>query len=252
MFVITGGGSGIGRALAIELASKEKPVLIIGRRENLLQEVAQQSPLINYLSADISLSSGRQKLVDYLKTHDTIDGLIHSAGTIEPVAKIGEIDESAWRKSLETNIDSPLFLTQKLLPKLKNGRVLQIGSGAAYMPISGWTAYCCAKAALSMMVRCWKIENNLTIASVMPGIVATDMLAFGYSDPKKMSDEQYDFYRDLREKNLLLDVDTVASFLSWLLLQVPADEYTAKEWDIYDSSQHPKWLVPPNKVPQWM
>ncbi len=85
MFVITGGGSGIGRALAHELARRGKKVLIIGRRLLELQKTASFSSLINICCVDASTVVGRERINDALSNITQLAGLIHNAGVIEPI-----------------------------------------------------------------------------------------------------------------------------------------------------------------------
>lgn len=251
MFIITGGGSGIGRELALALVARNKKVLIVGRRKNFLEETAAHSPLISFLSLDISTATGRQNLVDYCNSLTSIAGLIHNAALIEPIIPLSEIQESDWQQMLMTNVHAPLFLSQKLLPKLQQGRVLHIGSGAAYWPVKGWGGYCVSKAALSMLTRCWQTEqSNVYFASVMPGIIDTEMQSI-IRQTKHMNEEKQAFFQSLKAKNHLLQPATVALFLTWLLLDVPPENYMAQEWDIYEKSHHVSWLQPPHVVPVW-
>lgn len=249
MFVITGGGSGLGRALALELVKRQQAVFIIGRQKETLRNTAEQSSLITYCCADVSLSSGRAQIVESLSQQPKILGLIHNAGIIDPIFSMAQVQEAAWRACMATNVEAPLFLTQALLPQLKHARVLHIGSGAAYFPIQGWAAYCTSKAALSMLTRCWQVEEPaLLMASVMPGIVDTAMQDTirhaHYMDPQKL-----DFFCQLKKAGGLLSPETVGTFLAWLLLDVSPEHYCAQEWDIYDTSHHPAWLRPPHVVP---
>lgn len=249
MFIITGGGSGIGRALAHTLAKRHKSVLIIGRRESALIETTKFSSLIDYICADVSLFEGRRQVLARLGKGQIIEGLIHNAGVIEPILPITAVDEAAWRQVMATNLEAPLFLSQLLFDRLKNGRVLHIGSGAAYFPVAGWSAYCTSKAALSMLTRCWQLESDdVAFASVMPGIIDTDMQA-QIRDASHMSAEKVDFFKRLHQEKQLLSSATVAEFLCWLLLDVDAAQYVSQEWDIYDQSHHPAWLVAPHSVP---
>ncbi|WP_019216369.1 SDR family NAD(P)-dependent oxidoreductase [Legionella tunisiensis] len=214
MFVITGGGSGIGQALAHALAVRQKQVLIVGRREQALVETAAFSPQISYLVADVSTDKGRQEIVAHIEQVQVtaLEGLIHNAGIIEPIMPVTTIDEASWQQVLATNLNAPLFLTQKLLAKLEQGRVLHIGSGAAYFPVTGWAAYCVSKAALAMLTRCLQLENpNLSFASVMPGIIDTDMQA-AIRDAQFMDEEKRDFFRVLKQEKRLLSTTTVADF----------------------------------------
>ncbi|OGV49727.1 MAG: sepiapterin reductase [Legionellales bacterium RIFCSPHIGHO2_12_FULL_42_9] len=252
MFVITGGGSGIGRALAHELATRDNQVLVVGRRQEALAETAVFSPLITVCCADVSTAHGRKIIMDALKPHQILQGLIHNAGVIEPITPIAEIAESDWEQAMATNLNAPLFLTQSLLSKLNTqGRVLHIGSGAAHFPVSAWAPYCVSKAGLSMLTRCWQLEfghEHAAFTSVMPGIIDTEMQAVIRS-AQSMHPKKLEFFHRLFDQKKLLSADTVAQFLAWLLLTIPAAKYASKEWDIYDKSHHKAWLKAPYHVP---
>lgn len=251
MFVITGGGSGIGRALALALAARDKSVLIIGRREHLLQETSSLSSRITYLCADVATEEGLQHIVTNLHSIHKIDALINNAGTLNPITNINSIELNQWHHSLRTNLDAALYLPQKLKTQLANGRVLNVGSGAAYFPIQGWATYCVSKAALSMLTRCWQTEENtVSFASVKPGIVDTEM-QFIAREGHHMDPEHVAFYRRLHEHKRLIPAETVAEFLSWILLDTDRQTFSAQEWDIYETSHHANWLKAPHHVLHW-
>ncbi|WP_131777450.1 SDR family NAD(P)-dependent oxidoreductase [Legionella impletisoli] len=251
MFIITGGGSGIGRALALNLASREQLVLIVGRREKPLADTASMHPNLSCLCADVASEKGRQQIKDYIEPYTMIKGLIHNAGTIEPISPITEIKEAEWQNTMATNVEAPLFLTQLLSDLLKNGRVLNIGSGAAHFAVKGWAAYCVSKAALLMLTKCWQLEQNaIAFANVMPGIIDTDMQAM-IRKASHMDDEKLLFFKTLKQEGKLISPETVALFLSWLLLDVAKNEFESQEWDIYDTSHHAAWLSSSHFVPTW-
>ena len=251
VFVVTGGGTGIGKSLAQALAARNQSVLIVGRREEPLKEEAKSSEQIEYCVADVSTKAGRREITQQLNQVSTLKGLIHNAGTIAPIAPIHQLDDASWHQAMATNVEAPLFLTQQLSDKLKQARVLNIGSGAAYFPVTGWTAYCVSKAALSMLTRCWQLEQDeIAFASVMPGIIDTDMQHI-IRHASSMSDEKRDFFQQLKRDEQLLSPETVALFLCWLLLDVERVEYQSKEWDIYDKNHHGRWLPSDHGVPMW-
>ncbi len=249
MFVVTGGGRGLGKSLALALAARGKSVLIIARQASLLIEVANTSDLIDYCVADVSTHVGRDLICDKLKEVKIIEGLIHNAGIIDPITPLMNMDETAWKKLMATNVEAPLFLSQKLAHQLSQGRVLNISSGAAHFPVIGWSAYCVSKAAVSMLTRCWQLESaSPAFASVMPGIIDTDMVA-AIRQSEHMDPDKLNFFKQLKQNNQLLSPDTVALFLCWLLLDIKTSEYVAKEWDIYDVAHHASWLPTNHTVP---
>lgn len=251
MIIVTGGGSGIGRALTHALAERGERVLIIGRRAQALQETAADSELIETLAADVSEESGRQRILERLKNEPVLKALVHNAGIIEPITPLSKVSLPDWRQIMTTNVEAPLFLSQKILASFNNLRILHVGSGAAHFPVKAWGPYCTSKAALSMLTRVWQEEcPDLAIASIMPGIIDTDMQAvIRHSD--MMDPAKHEFFMDLKAKGQLLDCATVAAFISWLLLDVSPDEYRSQEWDIYDTQHHDRWLKPPHRVAGW-
>jgi benzil reductase ((S)-benzoin forming) len=235
VFVVTGGGSGIGRALTKALVVRGQSVMIVGRRVECLQEVSKFSSNISYISADVSTDEGLTKIVHALADSEKLKGLVHNAGIIDPILPMSDLSRTAWRNVMATNLDAPFFLTQALKEKLVGGRVLNIGSGAAYFPISGWAPYCVSKAGLSMLTRCWQLEcPDVAFASVMPGIIDTDMQAL-IRQSMHMDEEKHAFFVRLKNTQQLLTVENVAAYLVWLLLDVDLSAYCSKEWDIYES-----------------
>lgn len=251
MFIITGGGSGIGRALAISLAKRGKEVLIIGRREKLLYETAASTANIQYLCADVATQDGLESIKKYLNSVSQIDALVNNAGTLKPLESLKDVSRQEWLNALNTNLNAALFLPQSMYDKLAQGRVLNIGSGAAYFAIRGWGSYCVSKAALSMLTKCWQLESeSVAFASVMPGIIDTDMQAMARSSSNP-DHERIGFYKRLKEDGRLVSTETVAAFLTWLLLDTDKKAFVSKEWDIYDASHHAAWLKPPFQVLHW-
>lgn len=251
MIVITGGGSGIGRSLAFSLAKRNQSVLIVGRREKHLQETAAFSKNIQYICADVSTLEGLQSITNRLKDVHKVTALVNNAGTLNPLGSMKEIQPEDWHHALNTNLNAALFLPQKLYDKLINGRVLNIGSGAAYFAIRGWAAYCVSKAALSMLTKCWQMESDeIAFASVMPGIIDTRMQDIARSS-ENPDYERVNFYKRLKDEHRLVSPETVAEFLTWLLLDLDKETYISKEWDIYDTKHHQAWLKPPHQVLHW-
>ncbi|MCH9756390.1 MAG: SDR family NAD(P)-dependent oxidoreductase [Gammaproteobacteria bacterium] len=249
MFVITGGSRGIGEALAKNIANQDHMVLIIGRDQKTLDAVAKNTPNIQTCVADVSKIEGRENILKKLEKYDQIKGLIHNAGAIEPIAPMKTLTPDAWQNIMDINLCAPFFLTQALYPRLINGRILHIGSGAAYFPIQGWAPYCVSKAGLAMLTRSWQLEcPEVATASVMPGIVATEMQAHIRAS-ENMHPDKNQFFQTLNENNQLITPDTVAHFLTWLLLTIDKTRYVSQEWDIYETQHHVEWLKAPHQVP---
>ena len=65
-----------------------------------------------------------------------------------------------------------------------------------------------------------------------------------------MDTDKVDFFKQLKQEKKLISTETVALFLCWLLLNIDKTQYESMEWDIYDESHHPMWLVSPYTVPR--
>jgi len=241
--LITGGGTGIGRALAERFAAKGWRVTIVGRRLELLQEVARDYPdKISIISADVGSIQDRQKIVAEAK--GTLDLLVHNAAVLGPVGPILDQSPEDWKSHMATNVEGPLFLTQALLPNLvENSRVVNISSGAAHQGIPGWGMYCTSKAALFMLGQLLKDElaqRNIWFGSVRPGIVDTPMQA----EIRALEPENFPMveqFRQYKATGALVTSELVAQYLEWLLLKVSGAQLGEREWDIRDAEWQSAW-----------
>jgi len=241
--LITGGGTGIGRALAERFAAKGWRVTIVGRRLELLQEVARDYPdKISIISADVGSIQDRQKIVAEAK--GTLDLLVHNAAVLGPVGPILDQSPEDWKSHMATNVEGPLFLTQALLPNLvENSRVVNISSGAAHQGIPGWGMYCTSKAALFMLGQLLKDElaqRNIWFGSVRPGIVDTPMQAeIRALEPENVP--MVEQFRQYKATGALVTSELVAQYLEWLLLEVSGPQLGEREWDIRDAEWQSAW-----------
>ena len=241
--LITGGGTGIGRALAERFAAKGWRVTIVGRRLELLQQVARDYPdKISIISADVGRNQDRQKIVSEAK--GTLDLLVHNAAVLGPVGPILDQSPEDWKSHMATNVEGPLFLTQVLLLKLvENSRVVNISSGAAHQGIPGWGMYCTSKAALFMLGQLLKDElaqRNIWFGSVRPGIVDTPMQA----EIRALKPENFPMveqFRQYKATGALVTSELVAQYLEWLLLEVSGPQLGEREWDIRDAEWQSAW-----------
>lgn len=241
--LITGGSSGIGRELALQLASTHK-IIIIGRcTDKLLLTQAKHPQHITWIAADISSTQGRQTIIDQLPNDCTITHLIHNAATIE-AQPLTTLTPESWQQQMATNVEAPLFLTQSLLPYMaKESRILFMSSKLAHEACAGIGAHCISKAALYMLHQCLKIELaalNIHIGSLRPGAVDTPTQAKVRSFPANVFPMQPNF-QALKENNQLQAAQRVADFISWVLFKTNATEFSAKEWNIYDDWHQPYW-----------
>ena len=243
--IVTGAGSGLGRATALALSAPDLTVVAVGRREDRLRETALRAQgEVRVVAGDVARAVDRARIASCLAPGEHVRFLVHCAGVhaIEPFA---QISENAWREVLSINVDARLFLTQALLPRFVAGsRILFVGSNSATRARRSATAYCVSQAASFMLHECLKIEladRGIAVTSALPSPVATPMLeAQLRADPAIYPDA--DEYRNLHAAGRLIAPDTVARFYRWLLTEVPSEQYSAKAWNVRDETYHPLWL----------
>lgn len=138
--LITGGGSGIGRALAEAFHRLGNKVVISGRRQNVLDEVTAANPGMAAMVMDATDAEGIRSFADNLiKTHPTLNAVINNAGIMRPedIASAPDYLDTA-EETIATNLLAPIRLTAALLPhflKQPEATVLTVSSGLAFVPM---------------------------------------------------------------------------------------------------------------------
>ncbi|MFI0370066.1 SDR family NAD(P)-dependent oxidoreductase [Actinomadura sp. 1N219] len=180
--LLTGASSGIGRALAIELAGRGALLAIAARRKDALDDVADAAPgpvrpLV--LEADLSRPGAAGELAGRaLDALGPVRILINNAGAALVAAQGEAGDGDAARALFETNFWSPLALTRALLPTMRDGAVVNVTSTVQALPVPVLGHYGASKAALAHATRTLRNElrgTGITVLEVVPG--ATDTAA---------------------------------------------------------------------------
>ncbi len=177
--VITGGGTGIGRAAARQFAAAGANVLVTGRTEGTLNETAEGTG-VRTVVADVATAEGRAAIVDAaVRQFGRIDVLVNNAAITRPAA-LGEIDPDVAEQQFVTNLTGPLFLTQSALPHIgAGGIIINITSNT---PDRGWhgnSVYGATKVAMDFLTKTWALEladRGIRVVSVAPGITQTPIL----------------------------------------------------------------------------
>ncbi len=241
--VVTGAGTGIGRALAHALAERGLNVVAVGRRAAALAETCSAHPeRMRAVSADVSDPEGRGRIVA-ATAGAPVRCLVHNAGVLEPIGPLMEVGLGEWRRAQAINVEAPLFLSQALLGQLSGGRILHLSSGAAHHPYSGWGSYCTGKAALYMLYQVLREElgrQGVAVGSLRPGVVDTPMQGLiRQQTPERFPEVER--FLELHARGRLERPEQVAGFASWLLLDVDAGEFAAGEWSFTDAGHRRRW-----------
>lgn len=254
-YLITGASSGIGYALACNLARQNKNILAVARNKNKLQQLQEKFPEhIHIFPADLAEPKSRESLINYISQQQlTLMGLINNAGAAEPVCLIQDLHLKDWHQQMAINVDAPVFLSQQLVPYLQsNSRIINITTGAASSGIvDGLAAYAMSKTALNIFTRYLSAElasKNIFVTAAHPGIVKTEIvksIANNAAPGLRIAEFQEIFEREGK----YLDADLSAKFLSWLLLEADNSLYTGEIIGIYNKKYQSQWHDQPIPSP---
>ncbi len=191
--VITGGGSGIGRAIAVALAREGAKLCLIGRRLEKLEAAASELQSLGAEAvccpADLGKNADLIELMRQLTAMDGVDILVHSAAVIDP-ASIESASLEEFDRHYRVNVRAPFALTQALLPTLRSrqGEVIFINSSSGIVAKPQFSQYDSTKHALKALADSLRAEVNaagVRVLSLYLGQTATEMQAKLYEKQSK-------------------------------------------------------------------
>jgi uncharacterized oxidoreductase len=191
--LITGGGSGIGRALAANLHARGNKIIITGRREVALSETAAGEPDIAYRSLDIADAEAVHAFTaQVVMDHPALNVVINNAGIMRAENLVENIDLNTIEATIDTNLLGPIRLTTALLPHLcaqPAATVINVSSGLAFTPLTATATYNSTKAAIhswSQSLRHQLKDTSVEVLELVPPAVATDLMPGHAEDPNSM------------------------------------------------------------------
>jgi uncharacterized oxidoreductase len=194
--LITGGGSGIGRALAEAFHKLGNTVIVTGRRKPLLEETVAANPGMLAAVLDVQDPDALAEFVaEVSEKHPSLNVLINNAGIMnnEDLSDPAAAEFSVVESIIATNLIAPLRLTAALLPLLKrqpHATVMTVSSGLAFVPLAMTPTYCATKAAIhswTQSLRYQLQDSSVQVTELIPPYVQTELQgAHQAQDPMAM------------------------------------------------------------------
>ena len=181
--LITGGGTGIGAAIAGRFVKDGARVCIAGRRREKLEEIAKSLTKGSVITSpgDVSGHEDIRRIVaTALEFGGKLDVLVNAAA-IEAMGSVTELGPDDWRKALDTNLTAPFLLMKETIPsmiKTGGGSIINIASLGGVRALPGMPAYCTTKAALIMLTKQVAVDygpQKIRCNAVCPGATKTEM-----------------------------------------------------------------------------
>ena len=223
--LITGGGSGIGAAVARRLAAAGGQVAICGRRAAGLRAVAAETGALD-LVCDVGDANAVARLVESVTdAFGRLDGLVLNAGVMAP-GGVADLSPADWSAMVSANLTGAFLVARAALPHLiaSRGAVVSVASVAALRAASGMGGYAATKAGLAMLTQSLAVDHaheGLRANVVCPGWTVTEMAdeemaAFGTERGLGLP-EAYELVTALVPQRRPASADEVAAVVAWLL-----------------------------------
>ena len=182
--LVTGGSSGIGRAIGRKFLSEGARVMFVGRREGRLREAGR-----DWLPAELTRPAECERAVAAaVERFGGLDLLVNAAGVIGNGGILDGKPEE-WRRLWDANVESVYHVTRAAAPHLVKRRgssIVNISSVCSLRPFPNLLAYCSGKAAVDMMTQCLALElapHGVRVNAINPGVVVTELHTVGGAVP---------------------------------------------------------------------
>jgi 3-oxoacyl-[acyl-carrier protein] reductase len=186
--LVTGGGRGIGRGIARELAAAGMRVAVAARTREQVEETARE---IGGLAVQVDVSdedSVASMVAEVERELEPIDLLVNNAGIAIWENAAWEVESREWWRVFEVNVLGAYLCSRAVIPGMierRGGRIVNTGSGAGYLPVSASSAYAASKAALYRFgeILAKQLERHgIPVFTISPGLVRTEMTAENFPD----------------------------------------------------------------------
>ncbi|MCL5886769.1 MAG: SDR family oxidoreductase [Actinobacteria bacterium] len=184
--VVTGGGSGIGRELVLDLLDRGARVAALDVIEAALQATAELAgdhrDRLSLHAIDITDREAVESLPSaVIEAHGQVDGLINCAGIIQPFVKLDKLEYCAMERVIDVNFWGTMYMTKAFLPHLLErpaAHIVNLSSMGGFLPVPGQTVYGASKAAVKLLtegLHSELTETKVSVTVVFPGAIETNI-----------------------------------------------------------------------------
>jgi NAD(P)-dependent dehydrogenase (short-subunit alcohol dehydrogenase family) len=185
--VITGGGRGIGQAIAYAYAKAGAKVVITSRKAQDLEATANEIKAFGGeafpLPAHLGKTEEIKKMIDaVMAKYGRIDILVNNAGASPAMGSVLECDERLWDKLMDINLKAAYFISQaaaQIMVKQGGGKIINVASVDGHNPEPGLSIYSISKAGIRMLTKAFAselISHNIQVNTIAPGPISTKMM----------------------------------------------------------------------------
>ena len=185
--IITGAGTGIGRAIALAFAHEGAKLVLVGRREEVLdsvaREIGKEKGIAVALSADISRPEEIERVVAHaVSQFGGINVLVNNAGLLH-IGTAEQITEKQWDETFNINVRGLWLLSRAVLPEFRRaggGSIVNVASVLGLNGARNRAAYAASKGAVVLLTKCMAIDHgheNIRVNAICPSFVETDLTA---------------------------------------------------------------------------
>lgn len=190
--IITGGGTGIGRAISLAFAREGAKVAVLGRRgdvlDNVVQEMAQSGAEGKAIVCNVTRSEEIRKAVAQIdRTFGPVNVLVNNVGVLS-VSTVESISEQDWDRVIETNLKGPFLMSRAVLPfmrKAGGGSIVNVSSVLGLVAMRDRAAYCASKGGVTLLTKAMALDHahdNIRVNCICPAIVETELIKGLFSD----------------------------------------------------------------------
>jgi NAD(P)-dependent dehydrogenase (short-subunit alcohol dehydrogenase family) len=185
--VITGGGTGIGRAIALAFGREGAKVAVLGRTQAALDAVVAELAGLGAqglaVVCDVTAASQTLNAVQTVeRAFGSVNVLVNNAGVLS-VSTVESISEADWDRVISTNLKGPFLMSRAVLPAFRRagrGSIVNIGSVLGLIAMKDRAGYCASKGGLTLLTKAMALDHaheNIRVNCICPAIVETELVS---------------------------------------------------------------------------